>query len=145
MAADLKPVGPQVLMNPGTPIAASRRLVTGPNMREQPLILLRARTERMTAPGVIAAPSHGEHATEDLHGIRGLLRLNEASPSSRLLGKKTTAFFRMSRSMRSCSTSRRKTLSSSVARKLLDPWGAPATCRIRRLNVGWGMPNSRAT
>src|SRR4029077_11626395 len=145
MAADPKSVGPQVLMNPRTPIATARRLVAGPNMREEPLILLRACTERTTAPGVIAAPGHREHATQDLHGIRGLLRLNEAIPHPDSLAKKATAFFRMSRSMRSCSTSRRKTLSSSVARKLLDPRGAPATCRIHRLNVGWGMPNSRAT
>src|SRR5262245_58660869 len=63
MAANPKPVGPQVLINPWTPIAAARRLVTDSNLPERPLILLRARTERTTAPGVIAAASYGEHAT----------------------------------------------------------------------------------
>jgi hypothetical protein len=63
MAADPQPMGAQIVMNPRTPIAASRRLITRSNMREQPLILLRARTERTMAPGVIAASGHGEHAT----------------------------------------------------------------------------------
>ena len=58
--------------------------------------------------------------------------------------QKATAFFRMSRSMRSCSTSRRKTLNSSVARTLLGPTGALAACRIQRFNVDWEIPNSRA-
>src|SRR5712692_1535014 len=132
-------------MNPGTSIPAPRGLITGPNVRHQALILLCAPTHWALAPGIETTPGDVEHPTQDSHRIDRLLRLDEAISHPDSLAKKATAFFKMSRSMRTCSSSRRTTFSSSVARKLLAPRGAVAACCIQRLNVGWGMPNSRAT
>ena len=116
MTAHLNPTSLQILVNPWTPVPAARGLITGTNVREEPLILLRAYPERTTAPGVITTAGDREHATQDLHRIGRLLCLDEAIPHPDSLAKKATAFFKMSRSMRS--SSRRKIFSSSVARKL---------------------------
>ena len=77
-------------MNPRTPIPPPRGVVTGPNACHQPLILLRANTNRMLAPGVIAAPGHREHLTQHLYRIRRLLRLDEPIPHADSLAKKAT-------------------------------------------------------
>src|SRR5262249_20805458 len=145
MTAHPEPVSLQILVNPRTAVPASRGLIAGTNVRHEPLILLRASARRSPAPRIKATPGHTEQLTQDPHGIVRLLRLDEAISHDDSLAKKATAFFKMSRSIRNCSTSRRKTFSSSVARKQLDPGGAAAACRIQRLSVGWAMPNSRAT
>src|SRR6185503_8625783 len=145
MTAHPKPLRLQLLVNPRTAVPASRSLITGPNVRHQALILLCAPTHRAVAPGIEPTPGDVEHSTQYAHRIDRLLRLDKTISHSDSLAKKATAFFKMSRSMRNCSTSRRNTFSSSVARKLFVPRGAVATCRIHRLNVGCGMPSSRAT
>src|SRR5262249_16606153 len=145
MTAHSEPLCLQILVNPRTTIPASRGLITGTNVRHESLILPRTDARRASAPRIKGAPGHPEHLTQDPHGIVRLLRLNEAISHDDSLAKKATAFFKMSRSMRTCSSARRKTFSSSVARKLFDPRGATAACRIQRFNVDWGIPTSRAT
>src|SRR5215831_9767875 len=145
MAADPDPVGPQVLMNPRTAIPTVRCPIAGPDMGEEPRIL--ALPPRLAAPTPGIKPTAGDlqHPTQDLHRIRDLLRFDEAIPQDDSLAKKAIAFFKMSRSCRTWSSSRRTALSSSVARKPLVPSGILAACKFHRLRVVWPMPSSRAT
>src|SRR5215469_5393027 len=145
MAPDADALGPEVLIDPRTTIPTVRRPIAGPDMREQPGILALPRRLAAPTPGVKPTARHLQDPTQDLHWIRGLLRLDEAIPHDDSLANKAIAFFRMSRSCRTWSSSRRTALSSSVARKPFVPSGILAACRFHRLSVVWPMPSSRAT
>src|SRR5215831_12805423 len=145
MAPDADPLGPEVLIDPRTTIPTVRRPIAGPDMREQPGILALPRRLAAPTPGVKPTARHLQDPTQDLHWIRGLLRLDEAIPHDDSLAKKAIAFFRMSRSCRTWSSSRRTALSSPVARKPCVPSGILAACRFHRLSVVCPMPSSWAT
>gem|GEM_PF-2636081 len=93
------------------------------DMGEQPQVLTTPGRLAPTTPGIQSTAGHLQHPTQDLHRIRGLLRLDTPIPQDYSLAKKVTALFRMSRSCRNHSTSRRRALTSSVARKPLVPSG----------------------
>jgi len=118
MTAHPEPLSLQILVNPRTAVPASRSLITGRNVHHQALVLLCAHTHRALIPGIEPTTGNVEHPTQYPHGIVRLLRLNESISHDDSLAKKATALFKMSRSMRYYSTSRRTTFSSSVARKL---------------------------
>jgi len=63
MTAHPDPTSLQILMDPRTPIPAACCLIAGPNLRHQPLILLRAYPERTTAPRVESTAGHPEDPT----------------------------------------------------------------------------------
>ena len=129
MSSHPQPLGPQVLMNPRTAIPILGGLITGPNVGDQQLVLTRPPALRAAPPRVKAAPCDLEHPTQESDWIVRLLRLDLPIPHDDSLAKKAIAFFKMSRSCRSCSTSRRKTLSSSVARKQWTPEVRPRLAR----------------
>jgi hypothetical protein len=92
MATHSEPLGSQILMNTWTPIPPARRLIAGPNLREQPLILLRADSDRTPTPRIEPPAGDLEYPTEHLHGIGRLLCLDEARPQTDSLAKKARLF-----------------------------------------------------
>jgi hypothetical protein len=84
------------------------------DLGEEVLILLGPTIHRPVAPRIESTAGHGHHAAQYLNRILRLLRLDEAISHADSLAKKAAAFFRMSRSMRNRSTSRRSACTSSV-------------------------------
>src|SRR5215831_13023626 len=114
-------------------------------MGEQPGVLALPRRVAAPTPRVKPTARDVQHPTQHLHGMGGLLHLDEPISQVDSLAKKAIAFFKMSRSCRTWSSSRRTALSSSVARKPFVPSGILAACRFHRLNVVCPIPSSRAT
>ena len=115
MSADANPSGLEFPMQTRTPIPSSKFLITRAQVCPQPVIRSIAGTLGVPTPGIEPTASDGPDPTPHLDRILRLLRLNEAIPQADSLAKKAAALFRMSRSIRSRSTSRRNCLSSSAA------------------------------
>ena len=97
MAADVDPVGAQLVVNPRTAIPSVSGAIAGADMGEQPQVLTTPSRRALPTPGIQSTAGDVQHATHDRDGIVSLLRLNEPIPQGDSLAKKATAFFRMSR------------------------------------------------
>src|SRR3569832_789976 len=106
-AADPMPLGSQGHVHPRAAVATLvtsmeplHRLQQAP-VRHRPLAL------RPRPPGVIATGGHPEHAAHEPHRPGAGMLLDEAKPHFGTSAKMPMAFFKMSRSMRVRSSSRR--------------------------------------
>src|SRR3954454_1516814 len=134
--------------HPGTAIRAVRQSKGRPDMRQQHHVFTLAATGWPISPGEIAALADAEHAAQTVDGEFRFRPINEREPHrlpSR--AKKAAAFFRMSRSCRRISFSRRSRFSSAVT-PLSAAAGSPARpSRLRpihRTSVDSPIPRSLA-
>ena len=114
-AADRQAVIAQFPRHARTAIGAVRQGKGRPDMRQQHHVVALAAAGRPTSPGEIAALADAEHAAQAVDGELRFRPIDEREPHrlpSR--AKKAVAFFRMSRSWRRISFSRRSRFSSAV-------------------------------
>ena len=104
-------------------------------MRQQHHVIALAAARRPTAPGKIAALADTEYAAQTMDREFRFRRIDEREPH-RLpaRAKKAVAFFRMSRSWRRISFSRRSRFSSAVTSPSAAVVGSAA--RRSRLSIG---------
>src|SRR6187200_1276977 len=100
-------------MHPRAAIGAPALVMDFGDDDAQRLVCLLASRRRTLPPGVVAAWGNLEHAAHRSHGEMGLLLVDEGEFHSLSFAKKAAAFFKISRSIRSCSTSRRSRSSSA--------------------------------
>jgi hypothetical protein len=106
MSTEPKSLLPEIPVNPGAPITAVRGLVSSLNLGEEHLILLAPSADRPLTPGIESTPRDRHHSTHQHNRLTCLLRLDEGISHRDSLAKKAAAFFRISHSIRSRSTSR---------------------------------------
>src|SRR6266700_6262069 len=148
-AAHPVPAIPELGVHPRAAIALAALGVDRLNLDPEPLILLGAGCCRPRVPRVEAGTGHLQGPAQHPHGIGGLLHRDEGESHSLSLAKKAVAFFKMSRSIRTVRSSRRKRPSSSrssVVRAPAGPWPAsiPA-CRTQARTALSVRPSSWAT
>src|SRR6516164_2518147 len=114
-APDCEAAIPQFPRHSGTAIGAVRQGKGRPDMRQQHHVVALAAADQPTSPGEIAALANTKHAAQAMDGEFRFCPIDEREPHrlpSR--AKKAVAFFRMSRSWRRISFSRRSRFSSAV-------------------------------
>src|SRR5918994_574285 len=134
------------------PVGAAAGVVDPLDLLRQPGILERAIGRRPALPVMEAGAVHTEHATHHGDGIVGLLRGDErehlAYRPSLSFAKKTAAFERISRSIRSLAFSSRNRCSSSRSSPLRPPGRSPRSARFclsQLRNVTSEIPRSLAS
>src|SRR5215207_6391218 len=124
---------PQLGVDPRRPVHAPAGVVDLLDLLRQPSILERTIGRRPALPVMEAGAVHTERATHHSDGIVGLLRGDErerlAYRPSLSFAKKTAAFERISRSIRSLAFSSRSRCSSSRSSPLRPPGRSPRPVR----------------
>lgn len=98
---------PQGGMHPGRSVSPLMTRLETTHVAKQRQVRRGPRARWPTAPVVIAAARHAEHAAHDVHRPSGRMLLDESELHRGISAKMPTAFFRMSRSIRARSNSRR--------------------------------------
>ena len=112
-------------------------------LRGQAQIIPRVLRRTAARPRVKPAAGHAHTTTEQGDGILRLLRSNEAKPHLLCFAKKAVAFFRTSRSSRSCRFSaRRRRFSATKSRLGTSP--ASSACFTHKRSVLYFTPSTRA-
>src|SRR5258708_7000450 len=120
----------EIGMDPRTPVPLATRGVRRRDLDLEGGILLGPQTQPPPAPGVEARARDRKHPTERAHRIDGLLRLDEPELQWFSFAKKAVAFFRISRSIRSCLFSRRSATNSACSAVVSSPFfPSPASIR----------------
>src|SRR5919106_1593334 len=142
----------QLGVDPRRPVGALAAGVDPLDRLGQPGVLERAIGRRPALPVVEAGAAHTEHTAHHGDGIVGLLRGDErqhlAYRPSLSFAKKTAAFERISRSIRSLAFSSRSRLSSSRSSWLRPPGRSPRSarsCLSQLRNVTSEIPRSLAS
>ena len=139
-ATDREAAIPQFPRHSGTAISAVRQGKGRPDMRQQHHVVTLAAAGWPTPPGEIAALADAEHAAQSMDRELRFRPIDEREPHrlpSR--AKKAVAFFRMSRSCRRISFSRRSRFSSAVTSFCRCRW------RRQRADPGSGRANGPAS
>src|SRR5215208_2294138 len=139
---------PQFPRHPGTAIGAVRQSKGRPDMRQQHHVVALAATGWPTSPGEIAALADAEHTAQAVDREFRFRPIDQREPHrlpSR--AKKAVAFFRMSRSCRRISFSRRSRFSSAVTSLSAAAGSTARRSRLRpthRTSVDSPIPRSPA-
>jgi len=142
--ADANAFGAQGVLQPRTPVDAAMCGMQHLQSAHEGHVGHSAWRRRTLLRGVIPASTDLEGPAQDAHGKVCLLRSDERERYSLCLAKKAVAFFRMSRSIRSSRTSRRKRLSSTRSSSVAALAGGNAAWTQSR-KVSGLTPTSRAT
>ncbi len=148
-AANMQAIVAQVARHARAAVGTVRQCKGRPNMRQQHHVLVLAAAGRAPLPGEVATLTDAKDAAETVHGEL-LLRLVDELEAHRLpsLAKKAVARFRMSRSWRRISFSRRSRFNSAARSGGADPTGASAARSllrpIQRTSVESPTPRSSA-
>src|SRR4051794_22687270 len=147
-ATDPEAAIPQFPRHPGTAVGAVRQGKGQPDMRQQHHVVTLAAAGWPTFPGEIAALADAEHAAQAVDRELRFCPIDEREPHrlpSRT--KKAVAFFRMSRSCRRISFSRRSRFSSAVTSLSAAAGSIAPPSRLRpiqRTSVDSPIPRSPA-
>jgi len=118
-------------MDLGTAVDAPTGSMNGFDAPLQHLVCFCSTTQRPATPGVIAARRHAQRLTHQHDGIALPVAIDESKLQRVGCAKTLSAFFRMSRSRRVCSSSRRRRINSASPglRVPLPGKAEPPACR----------------
>ena len=123
-SANMPTLGLQIQRDAGLAVTAPVLIKEPLNVSVHTPVLGGSGRLRCLPPGVIAAPTHPEHPTQDRHRKHPFVSLDEGVPYRDSLAKYAAAFFRIATASSRWATRRlsRETSAACSACKASDPW-----------------------